>query len=173
MLDSLYTAPARFAEKHSGITVSAHAIKFLSDTEIELEVLDYSEGYAHYGILNGGHTVLAFENASKFGYNLDNARVKVIIHIGLNQELSKDIGLATNTSSPVDTRSRMNARGGYDFIKEYIYQYKWVLPFEEFREDLIQHLWKKHFLEYLKREKAAGNSIGARLSRNNELWEDL
>lgn len=322
ILDSLYAAPEKFADKHSGITISAHSVKHLNDNELELEILDYSEGYVHYGILNGGHTVLAFKNAVEYGYNLDKAFVKVIIHVGLNEESSKDIGLATNTSSPVDSRSRMNARGDYDFIKQYVaklekeskskfriayYQnqssapkdphcsinhiykvincldcirynpdngkkrgkhpkslaistdisdsekqrmskllhllrealwiearlheiihsyishpqrkgnnplasidtrkntlladsrysfgfstpadlaipiiaayrvfldnrYQWVLPFEEFREDLIQHLWKKHFLDYLKKEKLAGNSIGARLSRSTELWEDL
>ncbi|MGB3756499.1 MAG: AIPR family protein [Rivularia sp. (in: cyanobacteria)] len=322
ILDSLYAAPEKFADKHSGITISAHSVKHLNDNELELEILDYSEGYVHHGILNGGHTVLAFKNALDYGYNLAEAFVKVIIHVGLNDESSKDIGLATNTSSPVDSRSRMNARGDYDFIKEYVaklqkqsqvkyriayYQnqssapndshcsinhiykiincldcirynpdngkkrgkhpkslgmsgdisepekqrmskllhllpqalwiearlheiihsyishpqrkgsnplasidtrkntlladsrysfgfstpgdlaipviaayrvfldnrYQWVLPFEEFREDLIQHLWKKHFLDYLKKEKIAGNSIGARLSRSTELWEDL
>ncbi len=322
ILDSLYAAPEAFADKHSGITISAHSVKNLNDNELELEILEYSEGYVHHGILNGGHTVLAFKNALDYGYNLGRAFVKVIIYVGLNDESSKDIGLATNTSSPVDSRSRMNARGDYDFIKDYVaklekqsqikyriayYQnqssspkdshcsinhickiincldcirynpdngkkngkhpkslklsgdisqaekqrmskllhllpqalwiearlheiiqsyinhpqrkgsnplasidtrkntlladprysfgfstpadlaipviaayrvfldnrYQWVMPFEEFREDLIQHLWKKHFVDYLKKEKIAGNPIGARLSRSNELWEDL
>nr|MDJ0719455.1 hypothetical protein [Prochloraceae cyanobacterium] len=52
-------------------------------------------------------------------------------------------------------------------------EYNWVLPFDEFCEDLIEHLWKTHFLDYLKKEKIAGNSIGVRISRNNELWESL
>ena len=322
ILDSLYAAPEKFADKHSGITISAHSVKHLNDKELELEILEYSEGYAHHGVLNGGHTVLAFKNALDYGYNLEKAFVKVIIYVGLNEKSSKDIGLATNTSSPVDSRSRMNARGDYDFIKDYVnklekehkikfriayYQnqssapkdshcsinhiykiincldcirynpdngkkngkhpkslgrsgdisepekqrmgkllhllpqalwiearlheiihsyishpqrkgsnplasidtrkntlladsrysfgfgtpgdlaipviaayrvfldnrYQWVLPFEEFREDLIQHLWKKHFLDYLKKEKIAGNPVGARLSRSTELWEDL
>lgn len=95
ILDSLYAAPEAFADKHSGITISAHSVKNLNDNELELEILEYSEGYVHHGILNGGHTVLAFKNALEYGYNLDKAFVKVIIYVGLNDESSKDIGLAT------------------------------------------------------------------------------
>ena len=66
ILDSLYAAPEKFADKHSGITISAHSVKNLNDNELELEILEYSEGYAHYGVLNGGHTVLAFKTALNY-----------------------------------------------------------------------------------------------------------
>ena len=322
ILDSLFAAPEKFGDKHSGITVSVDSVRAISDNELELKIFGPNKGCNHHGILNGGHTVLAFKNAAQLKYKLEKAKVKVIIYSGLTQEASKDIGLATNTNSPVDMRSRMNALGHYDFIKEYInelelesdkkfrisyYQnqsdvpssthcsinhvikllvcldcnrynpdaktrrhptisslpreikdsdeeriskllhlfsqalwieirlyeiihqylihpqrkgvdsnplasidirkntllcdseysfgfgapadlslpivaafrvfldseYNWVLPFDEFREDLIQHMMKTHFLDYLKKEKIAGNSIGARISRNNELWENL
>ncbi|MBD2772145.1 AIPR family protein [Iningainema tapete] len=322
ILDSLFVAPEKFVEKHSGITISVNKIKVINSQELELEILEYSEGYTHHGILNGGHSVLAFENAIRYDYKLKNAKVKVIIHVGLSEEEARDISLAANTNSPVDARSKINARGDYDFIKHYITQlertekkkfriayyqnqssapkdshcsvnhiyklltcldcnrynpdnekkrgkhptslsipteitdsekerisrllhllpqslwveqrlyeiiyeylsnpqrkgnnnlasidtkkntllpdsqysfgfgapadlalpvvaafrvfldkeYKWVLPFEEFSENLLQHLWKKHFLDYLKEEKAAGNSVGAKISRNIEVWENL
>ncbi len=322
ILDSLFVAPEKFGDKHSGITISVDSVKVISDHELELTIFGPNKGCNHHGILNGGHTVLAFKHAAQLKYKLDQAHVKVIIYSGLTEEACKDIGLATNTNSPVDMRSRMNAKGRYDFIKKYLqelelesdkkfrisyYQnqsdapssthcsinhvikllvcldcnrynpdaktrrhptisslpreikdsdqeriskllhlfpqalwieiklyeiihqylihpqrkgvdsnplasidirkntllcdseysfgfgapadlslpivaafrvfldseYNWVLPFDEFCEDLIKHLWRTHLLDYLKKEKIAGNSIGARISRNNELWENL
>ena len=322
ILDSLFLKPEAFFEKHNGIIISANKVKVLNEKELELEILEYSEGYTHQGIVNGGHSVLAFNTAKGYKYNLKNARVKVVIHVGLTESQARDIAITANTSSPVDTRSRIHARGDYDFIKQYIAQlelkekkkfrisyyqnqssapkdphcsinhiyklvtcldcnrydpdnekkrgkhptslsvpsemndqekerinrllhllpqslwveqrlheiiqdylsnpsrkginnlasidtkkntllpdsqysfgfstpadlalpvvaafrvfldkqYNWVLPFDEFSDSLIQHLWNKHFLDYLKLEKAAGNSIGAKISRNNEVWEKL
>ncbi|MHC5721983.1 MAG: AIPR family protein, partial [Nostoc sp.] len=95
---------------HSGIVLSANKVKpSKNKTELELEVLEASEGGSD-GIINGGHTVLAFESAKNYKYDLSLARVKVTIHIGLQEEEAKDIALASNTTSPVDSRSKVNAR---------------------------------------------------------------
>ncbi|MHC5722200.1 MAG: AIPR family protein, partial [Nostoc sp.] len=48
------------------------------------------------------------------------ARVKVTIHIGLTEDEAKDIALSSNTTTPVDSRSKVNARGDYKFIKQYL-----------------------------------------------------
>ncbi|OYD86522.1 abortive phage infection protein, partial [Nostoc sp. 'Peltigera membranacea cyanobiont' 213] len=248
-------------------------------------------------------------------------RVKVTIHIGLSEESAKDIALASNTTTPVDSRSKVNARGDYKFIKQYLAQleqkedrkfriayyqnqsgaprnaqcnvthllkllycldrnkynpdgnkrtkhpagmslpsnitdaererltallpllthalwieqrlyeiiqdyisnprrkgandlasidirkttllpdskysfgfgaptdlalpiiasyrvfldkdYKWIIPFNEFAEDFLQHLWNNYFRKYLVSEKTAGNTVGTKISRNQEIWESL
>jgi hypothetical protein len=319
VFDSLTTEPEKFFSRHSGIVLSANKVK-PSKTSLELEILEASEGGSD-GIINGGHTVLGFEQAKNYNYNLTQARVKVTIHIGLNEDEAKDIALASNTTTPVDSRSKVNARGDYKFIKQYLasleqkedrkfriayYQnqsgaprnaqcnvthllklincldrnrynpdgnkrtkhpagmsppsnitdtererltallpllthalwieqrlyeiiqdyisnprrkgvndlasidirkttllpdskysfgfgaptdlalpiiasyrvfldkdYKWILPFNEFAEDFLQHLWTNYFRKYLVSEKTAGNTVGTKISRNQEIWESL
>ncbi|MBG1261735.1 AIPR family protein, partial [Nostoc commune] len=51
--------------------------------------------------------------------------------------------------------------------------YKWILPFNEFAEDFLQHLWANYFRKYLVSEKTAGNTVGTKISRNQEIWESL
>jgi hypothetical protein len=321
IFDSLTTEPEKFFSRHSGIVLSANIAKPVKNkTELELEVLEANEGGSD-GIINGGHTVLAFEQAKNYKYDLTEARVKVTIHIGLSEESAKDIALASNTTTPVDSRSKVNARGDYKFIKQYLasleraeerkfriayYQnqsgaprnaqcnvnhllklincldrnrynpdgnkrtkhpagmsppsnitdtererltallpllsqalwieqrlyeiiqdyisnprrkgvndlasidirkttllpdskysfgfgaptdlalpiiasyrvfldqdYKWILPFDEFAEDFLQHLWTNYFRKYLVSEKTAGNTVGTKISRNQEIWESL
>ncbi|AUB44961.1 Abortive bacteriophage infection, resistance (plasmid) [Nostoc flagelliforme CCNUN1] len=319
IFDSLTTEPAKFFSRHSGIVLSANIVK-PSKTSLELEVLEASEGGSD-GIINGGHTVLAFEQAKNYKYDLTEARVKVTIHIGLTEESAKDIALASNTTTPVDSRSKVNARGDYKFIKQYLAQleraedrkfriayyqnqsgaprnaqcnvthllkllycldrnkynpdgnkrtkhpagmslpsnitdaererltallpllshalwieqrlyeiiqeyisnprrkgandlasidirkttllpdskysfgfgaptdlalpiiasyrvfldqdYKWIIPFDKFAEDFLQHLWTNYFRKYLVSEKTAGNTVGTKISRNQEIWESL
>ncbi|HYX16038.1 MAG TPA: AIPR family protein [Nostoc sp.] len=321
IFDSVTTQPEKFFSRHSGITLCVNKIKpNRSKTELELEVLEASEGGSD-GIINGGHTVLAFEQAKTYKYDLTQARVKVTIHIGLVEDEAKDIALASNTTTPVDSRSKVNARGDYKFIKQYLAQlekaenrkfriayyqnqsgaprnaqcnvthllkllycldrnkynpdsnkrtkhpagmsipsqisdtererltallpllthalwieqrlyeliqehisnprrkgvndlasidtrkntllpdskysfgfgaptdlalpiiasyrvfldqdYKWILPFNEFAEDFLQHLWTNYFRKYLISEKTAGNTVGTKISRNQEIWESL
>ncbi|AUB42167.1 Abortive bacteriophage infection, resistance [Nostoc flagelliforme CCNUN1] len=319
IFDSLTTEPAKFFSRHSGIVLSANIVK-PSKTSLELEILEASEGGSD-GIINGGHTVLAFEQAKNYKYDLTEARVKVTIHIGLTEESAKDIALASNTTTPVDSRSKVNARGDYKFIKQYLTQleraedrkfriayyqnqsgaprnaqcnvthllkllycldrnkynpdgnkrtkhpagmsipsnitdtererltallpllsfalwieqrlyeiiqehisnprrkgindlasidirkttllpdskysfgfgaptdlalpiiasyrvfldqdYKWIIPFDKFAEDFLQHLWTNYFRKYLVSEKTAGNTVGTKISRNQEIWESL
>ncbi|MCC5659858.1 AIPR family protein [Nostoc sp. XA010] len=321
IFDSLTTEPVKFFSRHSGIVLSANKVKpNRNKTELELEILEVNEGGSD-GIINGGHTVLAFEQAKNYKYDLTQARVKVTIHIGLTEESAKDIALASNTTTPVDSRSKVNARGDYKFIKQYLVQleraedrkfriayyqnqsgaprnaqcnvthllkllycldrnkynpdgnkrtkhpagmslpsnitdaererltallpllthalwieqrlyeiiqehissprrkgsndlasidirkttllpdskysfgfgaptdlvlpiiasyrvfldkdYKWILPFDEFAEDFLQHLWANYFRKYLVSEKTAGNTVGTKISRNQEIWESL
>ncbi|MGF2037422.1 MAG: AIPR family protein [Nostoc sp. CmiVER01] len=321
IFDSVTTQPEKFFSRHSGIVLSANKVKpNKSKTELQLEVLEASEGGSD-GIINGGHTVLAFEQAKNYKYDLTQARVKVTIHIGLVEDEAKDIALASNTTTPVDSRSKVNARGDYKFIKQYLAQlekaedkkfriayyqnqsgaprnaqcnvthllkllycldrnkynpdsnkrtkhpagmsipsqisdtererltallpllsqalwieqrlyeiiqdhisnprrkgvndlasidirkttllpdskysfgfgaptdlalpiiasyrvfldqdYKWILPFNEFAEDFLQHLWTNYFRKYLVSEKTAGNTVGTKISRNQEIWESL
>jgi|GEM_PF-1980119 hypothetical protein len=51
--------------------------------------------------------------------------------------------------------------------------YKWILPFNEFAEDFLQHVWTNYFRKYLISEKTAGNTVGTKISRNHEIWESL
>ncbi|MCC5669232.1 AIPR family protein [Nostoc sp. CHAB 5784] len=319
IFDSLTTEPAKFFSRHSGVVLSANIVK-PSKTSLELEVKEASEGGSD-GIINGGHTVLAFEQAKNYKYYLTLARVKVTIHIGLTEESALDIALASNTTTPVDSRSKVNARGDYKFLKQYLadleqkedrkfriayYQnqsgaprnaqcnvthllkllycldrnkynpdgnkrtkhpagmslpsnitdaeterltallpllsqalwieqrlyeiiqehissprrkgsndlasidirkttllpdskysfgfgaptdlalpiiasyrvfldkdYKWILPFDEFAENFLQHLWNNYFRKYLVSEKTAGNTVGTKISRNQDIWESL
>ena len=322
ILDSLFLEPGHFGERNGGIVLSAASVNKLSQHELVLEILDPSEGVDHYGVLNGGHTILAFKKAKEFNYDVTSAKVKLTIHVGLNEKAARQIGLATNTSSPVDARSIMNARGEYEFIKAFLtkvareenttfriayYQnqsdaprnphcsikhvyklirsldcvrynpnnkaargrhpstknvpsefseaeaqklkkmlhllpqafwieaqvyatiekylsnprqkgnnplagvnlsrntllpdrrysfgfsapgdlalpivsafrvfldteYQWVIPFDEFAIDLVEHLWKTHFLDFLKTEKKNGNPLGERIERCKELWQSL
>ncbi|WP_341529996.1 AIPR family protein [Nostoc sp. UHCC 0302] len=321
IFDSLTTQPELFFSRHGGIVLSASQVKpNKNKTQLELEIEEVSEGGSD-GIINGGHTVLAFEQAKNYKCDLSKARVKVTIHIGLGEEEAKDIALASNTTSPVDSRSKVNALGDYKFIKQYLahlereqnrkfriayYQnqsgapkngqcnvnhlfkllncldrnkynpdgrtrtkhppvsktpsvitdkererfttllpllsqglwieqrlyeiiqehitsprrkgvndlasidtrktillpdskysfgfgapaelalpivaayrvfldkdYKWILPFDEFAEDFLQHLWNNYFRKYLISEKIAGNTVGAKICRNHEIWESL
>ncbi|HLO86553.1 MAG TPA: AIPR family protein, partial [Nostocaceae cyanobacterium] len=121
IFDSLSTQPEKFFQRNNGIVLCANKVKPISRTELELEILQANEG-GNDGIINGGHTVLAFQQALEYKYDLSQARVKVTIHIGLTEEEAIDIALASNTSSPVDARSKVNARGGYQFIKKYLAQ---------------------------------------------------
>ncbi|HYW21259.1 MAG TPA: AIPR family protein [Nodularia sp. (in: cyanobacteria)] len=321
IFDSLTTEPEKFFSRNSGIVLSANKVKpNRNKTELELEILEANEGGSD-GIINGGHTVLAFEQAKNYKYDLTQARVKVTIHIGLTEESAKDIALASNTTTPVDSRSKVNARGDYKFIKQYLAQleraedrkfriayyqnqsgaprnaqcnvthllkllycldrnkynpdgnkrtkhpvgmslpssitdaererltallpllthalwieqrlyeiiqdhitnprrkgandlasidtrkstllpdskysfgfgaptdlalpiiasyrvfldkdYRWILPFNEFAENFLQHLWTNYFRKYLVSEKTAGNTVGTKISRNQEIWESL
>jgi AIPR protein len=319
IFDSLTTQQEKFFSRHSGITLCANSCK-LNKTLLELQILEASEGGSD-GIINGGHTILAIEQAKNYKYDLTQARVKVTIHIGLSEDEALDIALASNTTTPVDSRSKINARGDYKFIKEDLadleakentkfriayYQnqsgaprnpqcnvthllkllncldrnkynpdgnkrakhptnmsipgnitdtererlttllpllpkalwieqrlyeiiqehisnprrkgindlasidirkttllpdsrysfgfgaptdlalpiiasyrvfldkdYKWILPFEEFAEDFLQQLWTNSFRKYLVSEKTAGNTVGTKISRNQEIWESL
>jgi hypothetical protein len=120
ILDSVSTQPEKFYSRHSGIVLSANKVQLGKD-KLELEMLEACEGGSD-GIINGGHTILAFETASCYKYDLSKARVKVTIHIGLFEEEAKGIALASNTTAPVDSRSKTNAKGDYDFIKSYLAQ---------------------------------------------------
>ncbi len=51
--------------------------------------------------------------------------------------------------------------------------YKWIISFDEFAEDFLQHLWANYFRKYLVSEKTAGNTVGTKISRNQEIWESL
>ncbi|MBD6620326.1 AIPR family protein [Komarekiella sp. 'clone 1'] len=321
IFDSLTTQPEKFFERHSGIVLCTNKVKpNKNKTSLELEILEACEGGSD-GIINGGHTVLAFEQAKNYKYDLSLARVKVTIHIGLSEESAKDIALSSNTTAPVDSRSKVNARGDYEFIKHYLasleraedrkfrvayYQnqsgaprnaqcnvnhlfklincldrnrynpdankrtkhptgtntpshitdtererltlllpllpkalwieqrlyeiveehisnprrkgvndlasidtrkntllldskysfgfgaptdlalpiiasyrvfldenYNWIIPFDEFAEDFLQHLWVNYYRKYLVSEKIAGNTVGTRICRNQEIWESL
>ncbi|AFZ61088.1 AIPR family protein [Anabaena cylindrica FACHB-243] len=321
IFDSLTTEPQKFFERHSGIVLCANKVKPSKDKkQLELEVLEAAEG-GNDGIINGGHTVLAFDSAKNYKYDLSVARVKITIHVGLEETEAKDIALASNTTSPVDSRSKVNARGDYDFIKSYLAQlelkesrkfrvayyqnqsgvpknthcnvthffkllncldrnrynpegntrskhpavsnspsqlsdaererltkllplltkamwieqrlyeiiqeyiskpkrkgindlasidmrkntlladsrysfgfgapgdlalpivasyrvfldkdYNWIVPFEDFSEDFLQQLWDSYFRKYLISEKIAGNTVGAKICRNQEIWDSL
>ena len=320
IFDSLTTEPEKFFSRHSGLVLSASKVVPSKDKkELALEIMFASEGGSN-GIINGGHTVLAFESAKNYKYNLAEARIKVTIHVGLEEEEAKDIALASNTTAPVDSRSKVNARGDYEFIKRYLAQlelksnskfriayyqnqsgapnsahcnvthllklincldkirydpdgntrskhptgvnvpsltqsererlskllpllpyalrveqrlyeiiqehlsnprrkgvndlasidtrkntllpdskysfgfgapadlalpiiasyrvfldkdYNWLLPFDEFAEDFLQHLWNNHVRKYLISEKMSGNSIASKIYRNQEIWEML
>ncbi len=120
ILDSITTQPEKFFSRHNGIVLCANKVKAGKD-KLELEILEASEGGSD-GIINGGHTILAFETARSYKYNLSKARVKVTIHIGLVEEDASYIALSSNTTAPVDARSKTNAKGDYDFIKSYLAQ---------------------------------------------------
>ena len=51
--------------------------------------------------------------------------------------------------------------------------YNWIIPFEELAENFLQHLWGNHYRKYLVSEKMAGNTVGTKVSRSQELWESL
>ncbi|MFN6497016.1 MAG: AIPR family protein, partial [Nostoc sp. DedQUE01] len=255
-----------------------------------------------------------------YKYDLTQARVKVTIHIGLSEDEAKDIALASNTSAPVDARSKVNARGDYKFIKQFLAQlereqetkfriayyqnqsgapkspqcnvnhliklmncldrnkynpdsksrtkhppvsntpslseaererlskllpllpkglwieqrlfqvieehitkpkrkgvvdlasidprkntllpdsrysfgfaapadiampivaayrvfldeqYNWIIPFDEFAEDFLQHLWNNYYKKYLVSEKLAGNTVGSKICRNPVIWDNI
>ncbi|WGV29054.1 AIPR family protein [Halotia branconii] len=320
IFDSLTTQPEKFFERHSGIVLCANKVKpNKNKTELELEILEASEGGSD-GIINGGHTILAFEQAKNYNYDVAQARVKVTIHIGLSEDEAKDIALASNTTAPVDARSKVNARGDYKFLKQFLaklereqetkfrvayYQnqsgapkspqcnvnhliklmncldrnkynpdsnsrtkhppvsntpslseaerqrlskllpllpkglwieqrlfqvieehitkpkrkgvvdlasidprkntllpdsrysfgfaapadiampivaayrvfldenYNWIIPFDEFAEDFLQHLWANYYRKYLVSEKLAGNTVGSKICRNPVIWDNL
>ncbi|MBD2535045.1 AIPR family protein [Nostoc flagelliforme FACHB-838] len=119
VFDSLTTQPEKFFQRNNGIVLCVNKVLPKNKTELELEVLQANEG-GNDGIINGGHTVLAFKQARANKYDLSLARVKVTIHIGLSEDEAKDIALASNTSAPVDARSKVNARGDYKFIKQFL-----------------------------------------------------
>ena len=52
-------------------------------------------------------------------------------------------------------------------------EYNWIVPFEDFSEDFLQQLWGTYFRKYLISEKIAGNTVGAKICRNQEIWDSL
>ncbi|MBD2505518.1 AIPR family protein [Anabaena azotica] len=317
IFDSLTTQPEKFFQRNNGIVLCVNKVSPTSRTELELEILQANEGGSD-GIINGGHTVLAFQQARDYKYDLTLARIKVTIHIGLTEEEALDIALASNTSAPVDARSKVNARGDYKFIKQFLAQleleletkfrigyyqnqsgapknpqcnvnhliklincldrnkynpqktkgkhppvsnnpsltdaererlsrllpllpkalwieqrlfktieayitnpkkkgvdlasidarkntllpdsrysfgfsapadiampivaayrvfldenYNWIIPFDEFAEDFLQHLWDNYYKKYLISEKLANNTVGSKICRNPVIWDNL
>lgn len=319
LFDSLTTQPEKFFQRNNGIVLCVNKVLPKNKTELELEVLQANEG-GNDGIINGGHTVLAFKQARANKHDLSLARVKVTIHIGLSEDEAKDIALASNTSAPVDARSKVNARGDYNFLKQFLaklemesetkfriayYQhqsgapknpqcnvnhliklvncldrnkynpqtktkgkhppvsnnpsltdaererlsrllpllpaslwieqrlfktieehitnprkkgvidlasidarkntllpdsrysfgfsapadiampivaayrvfldenYNWLIPFDDFAEDFLQHLWANYYKKYLVSEKLAGNTVGSKICRNPVIWDNL
>jgi len=125
ILETLNSAPEKFFDRNNGIKISAYKVKIQktsSTEELHVECLEDSEGYTQFGIYDGGHTIAAFNTARTLGIDLKKASVKVEIICGLPEEEVAVNALTANTSSPVDTRSRINARGGYDFIKKFLEQ---------------------------------------------------
>ncbi|BAY42087.1 hypothetical protein NIES2111_64830 (plasmid) [Nostoc sp. NIES-2111] len=319
IFDSLTTEPEKFFQRNNGIVLCVNKVKPKNRTELELEILQANEG-GNDGVINGGHSVSAFEQARANKYDLSKARVKVTIHIGLSENDAKDIALASNTSAPVDARSKVNARGDYQFIKQFLAQlereegtkfriayyqnqsgapkspqcninhliklmncldrnkynpntnkskgkhppvsnnpsltdaererlsrllpllpnglwieqrffktieayitnpkkkgvdlasidarkntllpdsrysfgfsapadiampivaayrvfldenYNWLIPFDDFAEDFLQHLWNNYYRKYLVSEKLAGNTVGSKICRNPVIWDNL
>ena len=123
ILETLNSAPSKFFDRNNGIKISAYKVKIQktsSGEELHVECLEDSEGYTSFGVYDGGHTIAAFSIARTHKIDLKKALVKVEITCGLPEEEVAVNALTANTTSPIDTRSRVNARGGYDFIKRFI-----------------------------------------------------
>jgi hypothetical protein len=121
ILNSLVSEPKAFFNRNNGIKISAKkATQSSSGKDLHVEILQDSEGYTHFGVYDGGHTLTAINAAKNLGIDLKEARVKVEVTCGLNEEEVAICALAANTTSPVDVRSRINARGEYDHIKRFI-----------------------------------------------------
>ncbi|BAY73393.1 hypothetical protein NIES23_62210 (plasmid) [Trichormus variabilis NIES-23] len=52
-------------------------------------------------------------------------------------------------------------------------QYNWIIPFDDFAEDFLQHLWNNYYRKYLVSEKLAGNTVGSKICRNPVIWDNL
>ncbi len=125
ILETLNSAPSKFFDRNNGIKISAYKVKIQktsSGEELHVECLEDSEGYTSFGVYDGGHTIAAFSLARMLKIDLKKALVKVEITCGLPEEEVAVNALTANTTSPIDTRSRVNARGGYDFVKRFIEQ---------------------------------------------------
>lgn len=131
ILETLNSAPSKFFDRNNGIKISAYKVKIQktsSGEELHVEFLEDSEGYTQYGVYDGGHTIATFSTAIMQKIDLKKALVKVEITCGLPEEEVSVNALTANTTSPIDTRSRVNARGGYDFIKRFIEQLELDTP---------------------------------------------
>ncbi|BAY41816.1 hypothetical protein NIES2111_62120 (plasmid) [Nostoc sp. NIES-2111] len=51
--------------------------------------------------------------------------------------------------------------------------YNWIIPFDKFAEDFLQHLWNNYYKKYLVSEKLAGNTVGSKICRNPVIWDNL
>ncbi|MBD2535381.1 abortive phage infection protein, partial [Nostoc flagelliforme FACHB-838] len=51
--------------------------------------------------------------------------------------------------------------------------YNWLIPFDDFAEDFLQHLWANYYRKYLVSEKLAGNTVGSKICRNPIIWDNL
>jgi len=123
IVESLNSGPEKFFDRNNGIKISAHQVKIHKSKdgeEVHVECLEEQEGYTQYGVYDGGHTVAAFNAARIRNIDLKKALVKVEITCGLPEEEVAVNALTANTTSPIDIRSKVNARGGYDIIKRFI-----------------------------------------------------
>ena len=123
ILETLNSAPSKFFDRNNGIKISAYKVKIhktSSGSEIHVECLEDSEGYTSFGVYDGGHTIAAISTAKTQKIDLTKALVKVEITCGLPEDEVAVNALTANTTSPIDNRSKVNARGGYDFVKRFI-----------------------------------------------------
>ncbi|MFL9458702.1 AIPR family protein [Tolypothrix bouteillei VB521301_2] len=87
IFNSLVGEPKAFFNRNNGIKISAKKATQSADRkELHIEILQDSEGYTHFGVYDGGHTVTAINAAKNLGIDLKEARVKVEVTCGLNEE---------------------------------------------------------------------------------------
>ncbi|MCL1475350.1 AIPR family protein [Argonema antarcticum] len=120
ILRTLRTAPERFLDRNNGIKITARSIKIEKTKSSQGVWVDLGEDKATGGIVNGAHTLAAIESAKIEGVPLKAARVKVEILCGLDDREVSTTSVAVNTATPVDTRSKLNAQGVFEPIREYI-----------------------------------------------------
>lgn len=125
---TLIATPENFIQYNRGIAItakSARGYKEKGQYKIDIEILEPSEGYDCYGVCNGGHTLKAIEKAQSKKLNLEDANVTLVIYAEIeNEQNAKNIALYSNTSMPVDRRSKVHAAGGFDEMKAFCNQHK-------------------------------------------------
>jgi AIPR protein len=124
IVDTLIVAPDKFLSRNNGIKIAAERVTPHKDKKGDLglwiECLEPSEDFRGHGIYDGGHTLAAFTSAKILGADLKPARVKLEIVCGASQQDVALNALAANTVSSVDRRSKINAKGGFEFIRHYL-----------------------------------------------------
>lgn len=124
IVNTLLLSPDKFVERNNGIKIVCDSVVPLQDalghiTALRITCKPPTEHSKGQGIYNGGHTARAIQTARIRGASLEKAQVKVELLFGLSNEDIVANSLTTNTSIPVDNRSKVNALGGFDFIREY------------------------------------------------------
>jgi hypothetical protein len=115
IVESLESDP--FMVVSSPIHVSA-TCKITASKSIQLTFNDLD------GILDGGHRMLAFAQASNKRINLSQATTTVVIYSNFSREALRDKAIALNTSKAVSSMSLSNYRGDYDDIKPLLEKYR-------------------------------------------------
>lgn len=124
MLQTLQQEPKSFVWRNGGILLVADSIEVPFPGHVRLLLHEPDDGghYPGHGVLNGGHTYLAINEARTAQYQgaLESAMVMVTVAVGIPDADIPAISRARNTSHPVPLYALRELAGDWEVLKEWL-----------------------------------------------------